>query len=207
MSLESVLAAQQAAVEQAAKIDPVTDRVVLVRHVLDGFASLIGALLKEEQAEIDRQRTQMEQAFFSTVDTQRQAEDALRSAIRELSTPIMPVSEGILVLPLVGSIDSHRAGEINERLLEGIAEHQAEIVIIDITGVPLMDTSTANLLLMTTKAANLLGSQIILCGIGAEIAQTITHLGVDLSNLTTMSNLQSSISYALEQTGLAIKPL
>jgi rsbT co-antagonist protein RsbR len=80
-------------------------------------------------------------------------------------------------------------------------------VIIDITGVSLIDTSTANHLLMTTRAANLLGSRVVLVGIGAEIAQTIVHLGVELHGLTTLADLQAGIAYALKRIGLSIQPL
>jgi len=149
----------------------------------------------------------MERAYISTVADQQEQQEQLLNTIRELSTPIIPVYEGILVLPLVGSIDSRRASEITERLLEAIAAQQADIVIIDITGVSLIDTSTANHLLMTTRAANLLGSRVVLVGIGAEIAQTIVHLGVELHGLTTLADLRAGIAYALERIGLGIQPL
>jgi len=171
------------------------------------FNQLIDSFVAAEQAEIERQRAEMERAYVSTTTEQREQQELLRSTIRELSTPIIPVYEGMLVLPLVGSIDSRRATEVTERLLEAIAAHQAEIVIIDITGVPVIDTSTANHLLMTTRAASLLGSRVLLVGIGAEIAQTIVHLGVELHGLVTLANLQAGIAYALERFGLGIQPL
>jgi len=126
--------------------------------------------------------------------------------IRELSSPIIPLYNGILVLPLVGAIDSHRAGQIMESLLSGISEQQADVVIMDITGVPVVDTSVANYLLLAARAARLLGAQIILVGISAEVAQTITQLGADLSSIVTRANLQSGIEYALGLLGLAIAP-
>jgi rsbT co-antagonist protein RsbR len=126
--------------------------------------------------------------------------------IRELSSPIIPLYNGILVLPLVGAIDSHRAGQIMESLLSGISEQQADVVIMDITGVPVVDTSVANYLLLAARAARLLGAQIVLVGISAEIAQTITQLGADLSSIVTRANLQSGIEYALGVLGLAIAP-
>jgi rsbT co-antagonist protein RsbR len=126
--------------------------------------------------------------------------------IRELSSPIIPLYNGILVLPLVGAIDSHRAGQIMESLLSGISDQQADVVIMDITGVPVVDTSVANYLLLAARAARLLGAQIILVGISAEVAQTITQLGADLSSIITRANLQSGIEYALGVLGLAIAP-
>ena len=126
--------------------------------------------------------------------------------IRELSTPIMPLYHGILALPLVGAFDAHRAGQVMETLLSGISQQQADVVIIDITGVPMVDTNVANYLLMAARAARLLGAQIILVGISAEIAQTLVQLGADLTGMATRANLQSGIEYALAMQGLAIAP-
>lgn len=127
------------------------------------------------------------------------------SALAEISTPIIPVFEGILVLPVVGSIDSHRAGQIMESLLENISNQSASVVILDITGVPVIDTGVANYLLQAARAARLLGSDVVLVGIGPEIAQTIVQLGIDLTGITTRANLQGGIEYALAKRGLAIK--
>jgi len=171
------------------------------------FSELINSFVVTEQAEMEHQRADMERAYTSTVVEQEEQQALLRSTIRELSTPIIPVYKGILVLPLVGSIDSRRASEVTERLLEAIAAQQADIVIIDITGVSIIDTSTANHLLMTTRAANLLGSRVVLVGMGPEIAQTIVHLGVELGGLITLADLQAGIAYALGQIGLGIQPL
>lgn len=205
LGLASLLDAQAAAIEiVASRFDGAAQPIGIVSTY---FTAVIDSLVTTEQAESENQRVQMERAYRSTVEEQREQQDHLRSTIRELSTPIIPVYAGILVLPLVGSIDSRRATEVTERLLEAIAEQQAEIVIIDITGVSLIDTSTANHLLMTTRAANLLGSRVVLVGIGAEIAQTIVHLGVELNGLITLADLQAGIAYALERLGLAIQPL
>ena len=146
--------------------------------------------------------------FIGTLTLKSKSEDPVtRSTIRELSTPIIPVYAGILVLPLVGAIDSRRATEVTERLLEAIAAEQAETVIIDITGVSMIDTSTANHLLMTTRAAGLLGSHVVLVGMGPEVAQTIVQLGIELQGLTTLANLQAGIAYALGRLQLGIQPL
>ncbi len=121
----------------------------------------------------------------------------LLETIQALSTPIVPIADEILILPLIGSVDTHRAGQIMESLLEGIGGYQAETVIIDITGVPMVDTSVANHLLQAARAARLLGSRVILTGISPEIAQTIVELGVDFSGLVTRRNLQQGIAYAM----------
>jgi rsbT co-antagonist protein RsbR len=127
------------------------------------------------------------------------------NALAEVSTPIVPIYEGILVLPVVGSIDSRRAGQIMEGLLEGISAYSADVVIMDITGVPVIDTGVANYLLQSARAARLLGSTVVLVGIGAEIAQTIVQLGIDLTGIVTRANLQSGIEFALATQGLAIR--
>lgn len=126
--------------------------------------------------------------------------------LRELSTPLMPIHQGVLVLPLVGQIDPRRAGQIMETLLEGISAQVADVVIMDITGVPVVDTQVANYLIQAARAARLLGAKIVLVGIGPEIAQTIIQLGVDLSDITTRANLESGISYALSLQGFMIAP-
>jgi rsbT co-antagonist protein RsbR len=105
-------------------------------------------------------------------------------AIRELSTPLIPLADGVVVLPIVGTIDSSRAQQILETLLEGISSRQAEAAILDITGVRVVDTQVAQALLRAARAARLLGAQVVLTGIGAEIAQTLVHL-------------QEGITYAL----------
>lgn len=129
-----------------------------------------------------------------------------RRTLSELSTPVIKVYENVLVLPLVGAIDTERAKRIMEELLLGITRHQAELVIIDITGVPVVDTAVANHLIQTIKAARLLGARSILVGISGEVAQALVHLQIDLSGVVTRSNLQAGIEYALEQMGLEIAP-
>lgn len=124
--------------------------------------------------------------------------------IQELSSPVARLWDGILLLPLVGSIDSRRATQVTEQLLESLARHQASVVIVDIAGVPVVDTAVANHLLMTVQAARLLGAEVVLVGISSETAQTIVQLGVDLSHLTTMVDLQAGLAYALRRAGLAV---
>ncbi|NNJ10020.1 STAS domain-containing protein [Chloroflexales bacterium ZM16-3] len=147
------------------------------------------------------------QTFQQTMQAvaQQAAEiEAQRFTIRELGTPILPLYAGVIALPLVGAIDSYRATQVLERLLEAISEKQADIVILDITGVPVVDTGVANYLLQTARAAQLIGAQVVLVGIGAEIAQTLVQLGVNLSQLKVYANLQAGISYALGQLGYKI---
>ena len=167
----------------------------------DTVASQSAVALRNLQL-IDQTQRQLEQLQRSYDDVTR-----LADTVRELSSPVIQVWEDVLVLPLVGAIDSRRAMNMMESLLTGITSYQAEQVIIDITGVPVMDTSVANYLLQTIKAASLLGARCMLVGISSEMAQTIVGLGLDLSTITTYSNLRAGIQAALESTGFAIAPL
>jgi rsbT co-antagonist protein RsbR len=130
--------------------------------------------------------------------------EAQRSTISEIGTPILPLYEGIIVLPLVGALDSRRATQVMERLLEAISEQQADIAIIDITGVPVVDTGVANYLMQAARAAQLIGAEVLLVGIGAEVAQVLVQLGVDLGNVTVCANLQAGITQALAKIGKQI---
>jgi rsbT co-antagonist protein RsbR len=150
------------------------------------------------------------QTWQEAQDRLEEREQALQDQsrlIQELSTPIVPIYEGVLVLPLVGAVDSRRATQIMESVLEKIVEYQADVLILDITGVPVVDTGVANYLLQMARAVTLLGARVVLVGIGAEIAQTIVQLGVELRDITTLANLQAGIAYALEQKGYAIRPV
>jgi PAS domain S-box-containing protein len=146
-----------------------------------------------------RDVTQKQRDEQERLALQQQVIDAQQAALRELSTPLIPITDGLIAMPLVGAIDSTRAQQIMETLLEGIGELQAETAILDITGVKVVDTQVANALLRAAKAAQLLGAQVVLTGISAEVAQALVGLGADLGGVVTHSNLQSGISYALDQ--------
>ncbi|NTV62373.1 MAG: PAS domain-containing protein [Oscillochloris sp.] len=133
--------------------------------------------------------------------TERNAEEETRQAvIRELSTPLIPVTDDVVVMPLIGSIDSARAQQVIESLLEGIEQTRARIAIIDITGVPVVDTQVANALLRAAQAVRLLGTDVVLTGIRPEVAQTLVGLGADLSGIKTRGTLRSAITQALRLT-------
>lgn len=123
-----------------------------------------------------------------------------RNVVLELSTPVIQIVEGILVLPLIGAVDSARAQQIMENLLQRITETESTVAIIDITGVPIIDTLVASHLIKTVAAARLLGTETIISGINPEIAQTLIHLGVDLEKIQTKSKLSRAIDTALRVT-------
>lgn len=122
---------------------------------------------------------------------------AQQVALEELSTPLLAISDDVIVMPLVGSIDSARAQAVLDTLLEGVAAHSTHVAIIDITGVPIVDTGVANGLVRAAQAAQLLGAQVVLTGIRPEVAQTLVGLGVELRNIVTQATLQSGIAFAL----------
>jgi rsbT co-antagonist protein RsbR len=130
------------------------------------------------------------------LDTREDLIKKQQEAIKELSTPVLPLRPGLLLLPVIGVIDSHRARQLTEQLLEGIRTHRAKAVVIDLTGVPAVDSAVANHLLQTVRAAKLLGAHAVITGISTENAQTLTRIGVDLSGLVTTSDLQSGVDEA-----------
>jgi rsbT co-antagonist protein RsbR len=143
-----------------------------------------------------------------TVKTfQRAREDVINRQQRELlelSTPVVKLWDGILALPMIGTLDSARTQIVMESLLHRIVETGSEIAIIDITGVPTVDTLTAQHLMRTVTAIRMMGADCIISGIRPQIAQTIVHLGVDLSGIITKATLADALSMALKRTGFAI---
>jgi rsbT co-antagonist protein RsbR len=126
----------------------------------------------------------------------RQQEEML-----ELSTPVVKLWEGILALPLIGTLDSARTQVVMESLLEGIVQTNSKVAIIDITGVPTVDTVVAQHLLKTVTAARLMGAECIISGVRPQIAQTIVHLGINLLDITTKATLSDAFSMALQRSG------
>jgi rsbT co-antagonist protein RsbR len=125
-------------------------------------------------------------------------------ALQELSAPLIPVLEGITVMPLIGTIDTERAKLIMESLLVGAVKHRSEVVLIDITGVPIVDTMVAHHIIKAAEAVRLVGATCMLCGIRPEIAQTIVDLGINLNEIITKSSLKKGIDAALELTNRKI---
>jgi rsbT co-antagonist protein RsbR len=128
-----------------------------------------------------------------------------QTELAELSTPVVKLWKGILAVPLIGTLDSHRTQIVMERLLEAVVDEEAEIAIIDITGVPTVDTLTAQHLLKTVAAARLMGADCIISGIRPQIAQTIVHLGVEL-NVVSKATLADALAVALRRIGRTVVP-
>jgi rsbT co-antagonist protein RsbR len=127
-----------------------------------------------------------------------------QDAIRELSTPVLQVRERLLILPIIGVLDSQRATQLTDQLLRGIRTNRAKVVVIDITGVPEIDTTVANHLVETVDASRLMGASVIITGLSSDIARTLVTIGVDLSKMNTIGDLQGGIEEAERQLGFRV---
>jgi len=130
-----------------------------------------------------------------------------QEAIRELSTPVLPVRERLLILPVIGVIDPQRARQLTEQLLRGIRTNRAKVVVMDITGVPTIDSTVANHLVQTVESARLLGATVIVTGLSPEIAQTLVTVGVELGKMNTVGDLRGGIEEAERLLGYKVQPI
>ncbi|MBN1993532.1 MAG: PAS domain S-box protein [Anaerolineae bacterium] len=158
-----------------------------------GGLSVITDITVQKQAEAERARLQEE-----IIKTQQHA-------IQELSTPVIPIMDRIIVMPLIGSIDSLRAKDITRNLLAGISQHRAKVVILDVTGVGIVDTGVVNHLNKTIQAARLKGARTIVTGVSDAVAEAIVDLGIDWSEVQTLSDLRTGLTAALASLGLRIE--
>ena len=152
--------------------------------------------------------TLIDQLGLYTTEVHQKSRDAVilrqQQEMLELSTPVVTLWNGVLALPLIGTLDSARTQVVMESLLQRIVDSGASIAILDITGVPTVDTLVAQHLLKTVAAARLMGADCIVSGIRPQIAQTIVHLGVDLNTVTTKATLADAFAVALKRAGLAV---
>jgi DNA-binding LacI/PurR family transcriptional regulator/anti-anti-sigma regulatory factor len=177
---------------------PTIGDALVERSYTGSWAGQLAILLEREELihDLQRSRDSLAQAYDH--------EHAMTAVIRDLSAPVIPLTAGILALPLIGTIDEQRAERIMEGLLTAISTYQAQVVVFDITGVPIVDTQVASYIIRATQAARLLGTQVILTGIRPEIAQTIVGLGIDTSQILTLASLEAGLRYALRLRGLQI---
>lgn len=142
--------------------------------------------------------------YIIDISNRVKMENDLRAQTRtilELSTPVIKIWNGVLLLPLVGIVDTMRAQHIIENLLNAIVENEADVAILDLTGVPIVDTAVAKHIIKTVNAAKMLGAETILTGFSPDVSQTLVTLGVDLSNITTCGSLKNGISKAFDFIG------
>ena len=165
-------------------VDALADQIWKATELLDSLGlHTIKAFQKSREEIINRQQREM----------------------LELSTPVVKLWDGILALPMIGTLDSARTQVVMENLLQKVVETGAQIAILDITGVPTVDTLVAQHLLKTVTALRLMGAECIISGIRPQIAQTIVHLGVDLQGVTTKANLADALALALKRTGSSLR--
>jgi rsbT co-antagonist protein RsbR len=171
----------------------------------DEFADLETAFTTFVE-ELARAKRALKEALGRHEVANRELEDQLRmielqqAAMRELSTPIIEVWAGVLCLPVVGIVDSQRSAEMTESLLEMVVTKQATTAIVDITGIDVMDTKTADHFIKMAKAIRLLGAECIVTGINPGIAQTLIQIGVDLTQVRTMRNLREALQFHLRES-------
>ncbi|MBN1887731.1 MAG: substrate-binding domain-containing protein [Thermoflexales bacterium] len=161
--------------------------------------------VQERTAELQREIAERIQAQEDNMRLQQEIIETQREALQELSTPIIPVMDRIIVMPLIGSIDTMRAKDITRALMGGIRQHQAKVVIIDITGVPIVDTGVANHLNKTIQTARLKGAQTIVTGMSDAVAETIIDLGIDWAGIETLADLRTGLRAALAKMDMYIQ--
>jgi rsbT co-antagonist protein RsbR len=168
---------------------------------LSGIEAAIDLLIDDLTDELKQREKMQKEVEDKLVKIQEQQKVIFQqqSDLLELSSPVSKVWDNVLILPVIGTLDSQRTQVMMENLLEKIVETGCTIAILDITGVPTVDTQVANHLLKTVTSARLLGAECIISGISPAIAQTIVHLGIDLSSIKTKATLQDAMIYAMKQ--------
>lgn len=176
-----------------------------VEDDISGIEAAIDLLIDDLTDEL-KQREKMQKEVedkLSKIQEQQKIISQQQANLLELSSPVSKVWDNVLILPVIGTLDSQRTQVMMENLLEKIVETGCTIAILDITGVPTVDTQVANHLLKTVTSARLLGAECVISGISPVIAQTIVHLGIDLSSIRTKATLQDAMIYAMRQNQLS----
>lgn len=178
-----------------------------IGQVAQAFNIMLDAISNREQALQDLASSLEQQVGQRTSELRQQSEEQARlqnriieiqaSALAELATPLIPITDDVVVMPLIGVLDPQRGRQLLRMLLQGIEAHRARTAILDITGVPIVDTQVAQMLLDAAQSVRLIGARVVLTGIRPEVAQTLVGLGVDLHGLQTFSTLQHGIANAL----------
>ncbi len=179
------------------EIEELANQVNEMAHSLQASQARLEQWGHELEASVAARTRELQEAL----EEQRR----LSAAIQEMSTPVVPVHFGVIVMPLVGVVDAARAHQIVSGLLKGVESHNAQVAIVDVTGIPVMGSDVVSYLMQAAQAVRLLGAQVVLVGITPEVAKTIVELGIDLADgLVTRSDLQAGIEYALGSMGLYV---
>ncbi len=179
-------------------------RDVLARSLFEKYQRDFGLLNRVLDAYEPAANRIANTVAVSFVDERERVIRQQQDSIRELSTPVLPVRERLLILPMIGVLDSERARQLTEQLLNGIRTHRAKVVVIDITGVPDVDETVANHLVQTVDASRLMGASVIITGLSPLIAQTLVTIGVDLSKMDTIGDLQGGLEEAERLLGYTV---
>jgi anti-anti-sigma regulatory factor/HAMP domain-containing protein len=180
------------------------DEISILAHAFNTMTDQVRQNQSELAGRVAERTAELERALgergelLDTLQSSLQAREQLETIIRGLSIPVVPVLDGILAMPLIGELDQDRAAAMTGSILTAISSHRARVVIIDITGVPMIDTYIAQTLIQTARAITMLGAHCVLVGIRPEIAETIVGLGLDLSEIATRADLQSGVKYAIQ---------
>ncbi|WP_369253317.1 STAS domain-containing protein [Geodermatophilus amargosae] len=178
-------------------------RDVLARSLFEKYQRDFGMLNRVLDAYEPAANRIANTVAVSFVDERERVIRQQQDSIRELSTPVLPVRERLLILPIIGVLDRERARQLTVQLLGAIRTHRAKVVVIDITGVPGMDETVANHLVQTVDASRLMGASVIITGLSPDIAQTLVTIGVDLSKMATIGDLQGGLEEAERMLGYA----
>jgi rsbT co-antagonist protein RsbR len=186
------------------------DEIGLLSTTFDDMADEVETSLDSLEDQVAHRTADLEQqraVLSETLDDLRASTDerlSLMETIRQLSTPVIQVYERIILIPLIGMLDVARMQQIETAMLAGIEKSHAQKVILDLTGVPIIDSAVAKFLSRLPHLAQLLGAEVTMVGIAPEVAESLVHLGIDFSGTTTRSNLQSGVLYALRSLGFVI---
>ncbi|GAB4190849.1 MAG: hypothetical protein OHK0022_04020 [Roseiflexaceae bacterium] len=159
--------------------------------------------LEQSRQEAERRGVELE-ARLGELSAAYAAQEQLLGVIRELSTPVLQIYQGVLLLPLIGTVDSQRITDLHEDLLDSLSRTKSQVVIIDITGVATLDTQVANGLVQAARAAQLLGAKVLLCGFSPEVAQVVVSLGIQLAVLESFPDLRAAVERAMRLVGFQI---
>ncbi|HEY6729270.1 MAG TPA: STAS domain-containing protein [Polyangiaceae bacterium] len=178
--------------DYSTRLDVATEDATPLASLYRGINEMIESLSTEQAKS---------KAYQAELEDKLQTIEKQRAAIRELSTPIMEVWDGVLCLPVVGVMDTMRSVEMTNSLLQTVVEKKTRCIIIDITGIDVMDTRTVDHFMRMARAVRLLGAQCVLTGINPHIAQTVVHMGIDLSNIVTHRTLHEALQRYVESSG------
>ncbi|HDQ73130.1 MAG TPA: STAS domain-containing protein, partial [Chloroflexi bacterium] len=182
------------------------DEVRLLNTLASNLAVFVerAQLFDQMEQRVEERTRDLRASMEERERLQQEVIEVQQQALRELSSPVIPLTDRIIVMPLIGSVNTMRAREIMRSLLAGIGAHQAQVVILDITGVPIVDSGVAQHLNKTIQAARLKGAHTIVTGISDAVAETIVDLGIDWEDVETLPDLQTGLVLALRRVGVGL---